>query len=403
MNLFKKRKKTVITIIILAVIGIYYWQTKFNSPAAALQYKTAKAEKGSITTSVSGSGNIIVDQLASIDPTITGTVANVAVKVGDNVKKGDTLFTIINNDLSVSNAKAGASLQQSKNSVDSAELAIEQAKADYDAAKKSDTSTHDQKDILKDKIDIAKNGLISTQKSYSATITDYNNQIANGAKRTVIAPIDGTVSAINIKNGDDLSRLSSGNNASSAPMIIGDLTTLKAQIQVNEVDVPNVSIGQKVMMTFSAIDGLTMSGKIEKMDALGTISQGVVTYNVTIGFDSLDSRIKPQMSVSAKIITEIKQDVIAVPNSALKTQGNVTYLEVLDSATQKPQRRTIEIGSANNTETEIVSGVKVGDNVIIQTIDPNVKTTTTTSTSGVGGAGGARGGGGGGGIGGMLH
>jgi HlyD family secretion protein len=402
MNLFKKRKKTFITIIVLAVIGIYYWQTKFNSPAAALQYKTAKAEKGSITTSVSGSGNIIVDQLASIDPTITGTVANVVVKVGDNVKKGDTLFTIINNDLSVSNAKAGASLQQSKNSVDSAELAIEQAKADYDAAKKSSTSTHDQKDILKDKIDIAKNGLISTQKSYNATITDYNNQIANGAKRTVIAPIDGTVSAINIKNGDDLSRLSSGNNASSAPMIIGDLTTLKAQIQVNEVDVPNVSIGQKVMMTFSAIDGLTMSGKIEKMDALGTISQGVVTYNVTIGFDSLDSRIKPQMSVSAKIITEIKQDVIAVPNSALKTQGNVTYLEVLDSATQKPQRRTIEIGSANNTETEIVSGVKVGDNVIIQTIDPNVKTTTTTSTSGVGGAGGARGGGGGG-FGGIIH
>ena len=146
------------------------------------------------------------------------------------------------------------------------------------------------------------------------------------------------------------------------------------------------------MITFSAIDGLTMSGKIEKMDALGTITQGVVTYNITIGFDSLDSRIKPQMSVSAKIITQVKQDVITVPNSALKTQGNKTYVEVLASGSQTPQQRTIEIGVANNTETEIVSGINVGDNVVTQTIDPNAKA-TTTSTSRTGGGMGILGGG----------
>ncbi len=400
MKNYWKEHKTVVSIIsLLLIVGGYYWYNSSKNKTAIIQYKTIKAEKGSLTTSVSGSGNIIVDQLATVDPTITGTVANLAVKIGDDVKKGDTLFTIVNNDLSVSNAKSTASLQQSKNSIDSAVLQVKQARADYEAAKDSDTSTSDQRKILKEKITIAENGVISSQKSYNATLADYNNTLANGGKRVVTAPIDGTVSAINIKNGDDLSRLSSNSSSNDAPIVIGDMKTLKAQVAVNEVDIPNVVIGQKVMMTFGAIDGLTATGKVEKMDALGTITQGVVNYNVTIGFDTIDSRIRSGMSISAKIITQIKQDIIAVPNSALKIQENATYLEVLNRGTQKPERRTIEIGNANNTETEIVSGVKVGDNVIIQTIDPTVKAITTSATGGSG-ASGARGGGG---FGGLMH
>lgn len=389
----KKKNKYVIAIVAILVIGGgYYWYSKINSATQPLQYKTEVAEKGNLITSVSGSGNIVVDQVANVEPTISGTVTNLAVNIGDRVTKGQFLFSILNDDLSVATAKSTASLQQAQNSIDSAELQIKQAKSDESAAD-SKTTTYKQKQILKEKIDIAQQGLIAAQKSYNATKTDYNNQIANGAKRTVVSPIDGTVNSINIKNGDDLSKLSSGSSR-TVPMIIGDLGTMKAQIQVNEVDIPNVAIGQKVMMTYSAIDGLTVTGKVEKIDALGTLTQGVVTYNVTVGFDSIDPRIKPQMSVSAKIITEVKQDVITVPNSALKTQGNTTYVQVLSNNTKFPENRTIEIGAANNTDTEIVSGVNVGDNVVTQTIDPNVKASTTTSrSSGIPGLGGGRNGG----------
>ena len=398
------KKKWRIAIIVAIIIGVgYFWYSKSHQSSAAIQYKTTVAAKGSLITSVSGSGNVIVGQLATVDPTITGTVSDLAVNIGDSVKKGETLFTIVNNDLSVSNDQSAASLQQSQNSVDSANLNVKQAKADYDAAENStSSSTHDQRQVLKAKIDVAQQGVVAAQKSYTATSASYNNTLANGAKRIVTSPIDGTVSAINVKNGDDLSRLNSS-STSSAPIIIGNLSTLEAQVSVNEVDIPNVAIGQKVMMTFTAIDGLTVSGKVIKMDALGTLSQGVVTYNVTVSFDTLDPRIKPNMSVSAKVITKVDQDVIIVPNSALKTQGNTTYVEVLNGSTQLPERRTIEMGAANNTDTEIVSGVSEGDNVITQTIDPNAKTTAATTTSGIsalGGGGGGRGGFGGGGGGG---
>ncbi len=384
----RPRKIYGAVVIILLLSGAYYWYAKSNSKNTVVQYKTITAEKSTFTNSISGSGNVIVDQSSTVDPTITGTVANLAVNVGDKVKKGQTLFTIVNDDLSVSSAQAVASLQQAQNAVDSAILNVSQAKADYRKGKKDSSNTADEKRILDKKINIAEEGLVAAQKSYDASLSSYNNQMANAAKRTVVAPIDGTVNAVNVKNGDDLSRLSSNSN-SFAPIIIGDLSTLKAQVQVNEIDIPNVSVGQKVMLKFNAIDGLNISGKVEKMDSLGTLSSGVVTYNVTIDFDTLDPRIRPEMSVSASIITKVENDVITVPNSAIKSQGNNNFVELLNGDT--PEQRKVEIGDANNTETVIVGGVSAGDKVVTQTIGSGTKSTTTTTSSRGGGIGGLRG------------
>lgn len=373
---FISRHKKLVSLgaVIVASLGYYFFWSG-NTQTTAVKYVTAKAERGSITASVSGSGNVVVDQLATVDPTISGTVANVAVNVGDAVKKGQLLFTIVNDDLT-------ASTLQSQVSLRNAEIAVSQAKANLFSAKNGGSELERDRAILRTKVDVA-------EESLRVAKLNYTNALSDSAKRQVRAPIDGTVNAVNIKNGDDLSRLSN-NSSSEAPIIIGDLKTLKAQVEVNEVDIPNIVLGQKVMMTYSAIDDLTVSGKIEKMDALGTITSGVVNYTVTIGFDSVDSRLRPGMSVSAKIITDVKQDVITVPNSALKVKNNKTYLEVLNSATRLPEQRTIELGLANTTHTEIVSGVAVGDDVVTQTINPTAKTATTNSNVRIPGLGGGR-------------
>jgi len=94
----------------------------------------------------------------------------------------------------------------------------------------------------------------------------------------------------------------------------------------------------------------------------------------------LDPRIKPYMSVSASIITGTKPDVLMIPNSAVKSQGDNTYVEVLNG--DIPSQVTVEIGSVNNTDTEIVSGLKTGDKVVTQTIDPNAKATTASGGQG---------------------
>ncbi|MFA6160071.1 MAG: efflux RND transporter periplasmic adaptor subunit [Parcubacteria group bacterium] len=370
-------KKHYLWIIVGLIIigGSYYWYNKSKATPVVLQYKTTAVTKGTLISSISGSGNVIVDQSATVDPTITGTVTNLAVNIGDSVKKGQTLFTIVNDQLGIDANQTKLSYIQAQSSLESAKASKKQASYDLD----HNSSGSATKNILKNKLEAAKISLTSAEENVPLAQAKYQNALTDAAKRTVTAPISGTVNAINIKNGDDLSRLSSNSN-SSAPIIIGDLNTLKAQVQVNEVDISNVSIGQKATMTFNGIEGLSLTGKVEKMDSLGTLTSGVVTYNVTIGFDSLDERIKPAMSVSASIITDAKQDVLLVPNSAVKTQNGSSYVQFLTNGT--PEQIPIEIGLSNNTDTQIISGIKAGDNVITQTI----KSGATSTTSGSGGS-----------------
>lgn len=379
--------------VVIVVLGVgYYWYSTSKSGQNQAQYVTATVEKGTLTTSISASGNISVDQSATVDPTISGTVSNLSVQVGDNVQEGQHLFDIVNNDLSVSTVKSEASLKSSKSSLESAQASEKQADADLSSAKHKNkitpgTTTKRQLAAMEEKLQAAGKSVTAAEQSLQAAQADFDNQQQNADKRIVTAPISGTVNEINIKNGDDLGKISSGSTRVS-PIIIGDLNTLKSHVQVNEVDVPNVSIGQKATMTFDAIDGFTATGKVEKLDSLGTITQNVVTYNVTIGFDSLDNRIKPEMSVSASIITGVKQDVLIVPNSAVKSQGSTNYVEVLNQG-NVPQQVNVELGTANDTETEIVSGVKAGDKVVTQTVSAgssaNANTNSGTQRRGGGG------------------
>ncbi|MCX6763075.1 MAG: efflux RND transporter periplasmic adaptor subunit [Candidatus Moranbacteria bacterium] len=392
MSALGKRKKLVWAIVIVLIVGgSYYWYNKSKSTASQVQYVTATAAKGMLTSSISASGNVIVDQSSNIDPTITGTVAGLAVNVGDKVTKGQFLFNIVNNDLSVAVSKSTTSLAQAQSSLESAKASKKQASADYnDAQIKNSGKSYADKVALKQKKEAAEESVASAEQGLVSAQADLANQRSNAAERRVVSPIDGTVNAVNVKNGDDLSKVSSGSSR-QVPIIIGDLGTMKAQVQVNEVDIANVSIGQKVMMKMDALDNFQTSGKVEKMDSLGTLTSGVVTYNVTIDFDALDPRIKPQMSISSSIITAVKQNVLTVPSSAVKSQGGATYVEVLSGTT--PEQKTVTVGVSNSTDTEILSGISEGDKVVTQTINSSASTTagSTSSTSRTGGGGGAGG------------
>jgi RND family efflux transporter MFP subunit len=384
-NFFKQKKIIYSLAIIVLIIGGYYWYSKNNSATTDVQYKTAVAEKGNLITSVSGSGNIIVDNSANIDPTITGTVTNLAVSVGDKVKKGQLLFEIENDDLGVNVTKAYSAYLQALQS-------LETAKASKQSAHLAVLDDATGKTILsyQRKYEAAKLGLSAAEENVKSALENYQNAQEDYADRKVIASIAGTVNAINIKNGDDLSKLSSGSSR-EVPIIIGDLNTMKAYVEVSEVDIVNVILEQKVNLTFNAIDNFTLTGKVEKMDALGTDSDGVVSYNVTISLDSLDAKIKPGMTVSAAIITNTKENVILIPNNAVKTENGTYYAEV-KTKEGVFERRNIKVGLEGNSKTEVASGLAVGDVVVSQATGvTNTSTSTTksaTSSSSRGGGGG---------------
>jgi HlyD family secretion protein len=147
------------------------------------------------------------------------------------------------------------------------------------------------------------------------------------------------------------------------------------------------------LVTFDAIDNLIATGTVRVVDLVGTVSQGVVSYNIKISIDSQDSRIRPGMSVNATITTDKREGVLVVPSSSVKTQGKIKYVETvvydgnatnlsttaISTSTRKntfapitvettPTKMTVETGISNDTSTEIISGINPGTYVVTKTI-----------------------------------
>ncbi|MEP7162720.1 MAG: efflux RND transporter periplasmic adaptor subunit [Candidatus Moraniibacteriota bacterium] len=375
----KMKKSYWYGIIALLIIGGYFWYRSTNSASTETRYVTAQAERGTLTTAISSSGNVTIDSEANVDPTITGTVTDLRVKVGDSVKKGDRLFLIDNDDLGVQAAKAKASYLSAQQSLASAYATRSQAKADsYQAQRGDNKSSKMQQNALKKKVDAAEAGVASSVQGLIAAKADYQNVLSEAAERTVKAPIDGTVNEVNVKNGDDLGNLTSSTGGKVTPIIIGDLATLQVSVDVSEVDIATVSLGQKVEITLDALPDLHINGKVSAVDSLGTNSSGVVNYTVTIDFDELDTRMKPGMSVSASIITGVKENTLLVPNSAVKTDANGKYVQVMEQGT--PTRKGVTVGASNASETEITSGLSERETVVTQTISAASATPAQTTS-----------------------
>ncbi len=159
---------------------------------------------------------------------------------------------------------------------------------------------------------------------------------------------------------------------------------------MNEIDAAKIKVGPKAVLTFDAAPDLKITGEVSEVDTIGAVSQGVVSYIVKIIFDTQEDSVKPGMSVGATIITDIKQNILVAPNSAIKTQGDSHYVEILDDPLRSkngqgfisksaPIKQTVEIGLSNDELTEIISGINEGDKIVSRTINPASAKTQTTS------------------------
>jgi len=209
----------------------------------------------------------------------------------------------------------------------------------------------------------------------------------NLADHYVYAPFNGIVANINVKKGELISLNTALTTLITKQKIV--------EIFLNEIDIAEIKNGQKASITFDAVQDLKITGQVVEIDTLGVVTQGVVTYGIKIAFNVQDERIKPGMSVSASIITNIKQDTLLIPYSAVKQQGEMTYAQVVNGAgtqvskgeanisgavsapTIEFEMQLIKTGLSNDIMIEVIDGLQEGDRVITQTTssstmgDPN--------------------------------
>jgi len=248
------------------------------------------------------------------------------------------------------------SLQSNKDQLINQESSLEEAQISFERLKEgaTDLEIRTKKLALTQKQD----DLLTAQEALNNT--------------SIRAPYAGVILQVNTSLGDE-----------TGSLVMALLSTKEKiiAISLNEIDIVKVKKGQKTTILFDAIDGLTYAGEVVEVSGAGSISGGVVSYEVKVALLNQDEKIKEGMSTLISIITDFKQNVLLVPNSALKTQGEVQYVEMPGTGGGTPTTKQVETGISNETKTEIISGLSDSDIIISQTIST---TATTNQTQGNG-------------------
>ncbi len=331
---------------------------------------------------------------ATIEKLITETY-NTSKLLADAIKNANNYIDFVNNSMQAHNYNIPAIIATHKASLSTY---TSQVNSHLSALLGAQTTIQSNKDAFPSTDLDTQTAQLTVEQRQNA-LTDAQQTLAN---YYVKAPFSGVMASVPVIKGD---MVGSGTT-------LGTIITSQsvATISLNEVDVAKIALGEKATLTFDAIPDLTITGKVVQVDSLGTVSSGVVNYNVKISFDTSDARVKPGMSVNAEIITSVKQNILMVPNSAVKSQNGTSYVQIFSTplpaavlgvqgstSLVPPVNQTVVTGVSDDTSTEIVSGLKEGDQVVSKTI---ASTTTTASSTpsilnAVGGnrAGGAAGGG----------
>jgi HlyD family secretion protein len=180
------------------------------------------------------------------------------------------------------------------------------------------------------------------------------------------ATFDSTVTEVQIKPGDQAS-------AGKVAFRLDDLSKLLVDVRVSEVDINRVTLGQAVSLTFDAIPGQVYNGLVTKIANTGGTSQGVVEFVVTVELADADERVKPGMTAAVNIVVEELEDVLLVPNRAVRLLDGARVVYLLLNGELEPIRLTL--GASSDLESEVLEGnLKSGDVVVLnppQVFDSN--------------------------------
>ncbi len=214
----------------------------------------------------------------------------------------------------------------------------------------------------------------------------------------VKAPRNGIILLKYVEEGTIITSGQSFNSSGTSIVQLGDISRMYVDVSVDETDIANIDIGQKVDVTFDAYNSTPIDGTVIRVDPTAKVASNVTTLHVRVEVDNsaqIYSLLKPGMNASCDFIVGKKTDVVTVPNEALRSNADGThYVEIPEGGKQAPvekgqdpdpsvfvdlkiRKQQIEIGLEGNDVTEVKSGLKPGDKIITQTIEPAAAGSTT--------------------------
>jgi HlyD family secretion protein len=403
-----KRAWIIAGVVLVLVLAVVFINGRARSSGAS-QYQTDPAKRGDLAAAVGATGSVRAIQSAILNWQVTGTVEAVNVQAGDQVRKGDVLATLANTSLPATVIKAEADVISAKKAMDdllhsdtdraNAWIALRDAQDVYTKANDYRNSlngkiwltritynyfrghqipvVHSQRGyadpdtIAKADADLAlkKAQLDDAQRAYDRLKGGPNQDDLAAAQAqidaaqatvntaSILSPINGTVTQAEPLPGDQVT-------ASQLGFRVDDLSTLLIDVQVSEVDINSVEVGQTAVLNLDAIPNKDYHGEVVEVSQAGDSSSGAVNFTVTVQVTDADPAVKPGMTVAVTITTKDVKDQLLVPNRAVRTLNGSRVVYVLRNGQAQPVK--VNLGVSSDTQSAVTGGdLKEGDLIIL--------------------------------------
>jgi HlyD family secretion protein len=396
----KKRRKGVVygaiglALVLLIVGGVYAASrggTKIDPS------KLAKVEKGDLAKSVVATGKVEPIIKVEVKSKASGIVKKLFVDASDRVKKGQLLAQLDKDEIQAQVEQAHAALQAADASLKGAEADYERAKVDaegpdvpllkraYDRAvgmeKAGVVSTSALEDAQKNyemalnKQNVSKAQLLVLKAKVAQAQGQLARDKANVAQleeqlsyTDIVSPLDGVVLSRDVEMGDAVSSILVLGSSATLVMTLGDTSEVYVKGKVDESDIGKVYLGQPARIKVESFKEKTFNGKVTKISPMGVEKDNVTTFEVRVSINNPGGELKAEMTANAEIILEEHKNVLQIPEGALiYDKDKKASVEIPDAKEKEGKKKlSVNIGISNGAKTEVLAGLKEGDQVVLQ-------------------------------------
>jgi RND family efflux transporter MFP subunit len=327
------RRRWLVTAALVAIVAVVVVVVTF-SISRGDSTKTATVTRGSLEATIQTTGRLAARNPIAVRSEASGTVETVAVNPGDSVKSGDVLVQL-------DRSSFDAAIQRAQKQLANAESALNLAETNAGA--------NPSPQQIADKLQAQQNLEAAKQELEVA-----QDQLA---KSLILAPIDGTVIDVQTADGVPIGQ-------GTTVVDMANLSDLELSIDVDEIDFPHVSSGMGATFRLDAYPGTEIDGTVTNVSPVAQTTGGTTTFPATISFvapKGLD--LRPGMNANVTIKTAVRQNVLLIPESALRTVGQRTFVTVVEDG--KQTETEIQIGLRSNGMVEVASGLNEGEKVVL--------------------------------------
>ena len=359
--------------------------------------RIAKVTRGDVAKSVVATGKIQPITKVEVKSKASGIVEKLYVDINNVVHKGQELAQLDQQEISAQVEAQRAQLGAAQANVGTYEANIEQDKVNAAAP---DLPMY--KLTLDRNQEMAKDGIVSQQalndanKDYLAALTRRDSskaqigvdtaklrqakaQVAQSqaslkqleeqlSYTTIVAPMDGVILSRDVEIGDAVSSILVLGSTATLVMTEGDVNEVYVQGKVDEADIAHVYMGQPARIKVESFRDRTFNGKVTKIAPMGVEKDNVTTFEVRVSINNPGGELKANMTANAEILLDEHKGVLTVPENAVMydNQKNAS-VEIPDKKQKEGKRKIpVKVGLSNGSVTEVLSGLKEGDQVVLQ-------------------------------------